>query len=125
MSSNMFGLERIHRISFPKLSKNKYYKKFPCDTLTSNNTTFISDTSLTKIQVHFRIVFSSASTIDLLMCSLEYCFKKSRHHKRCFGWQSAGASFLIRNQMSEHTSGVMPKNDLNRLSLVFWLLDDF
>lgn len=86
----------------------------------------MSDKSFTKIQVHFLMVFSSASRIDFRICSIQYCLKKRRHHKkRCFGCESEGALSFTLSQISEKTYGVTPKNDLSRLSFVLWLREDF
>lgn len=81
-------------------------------------TTSMLDKSSTMIHDHFLIVFSSTSAKAFLVCSIEYCFKKFKPHKRCFGAESAGESFLIFFQMISQTIGVTPKNDLKRLRLV-------
>lgn len=85
----------------------------------------MSDKSLMNIHVHFLIVFSSAFSNALRVCSAGYCFKKFKHHKRCFGWASDGASNLILFQTRKHTRGVTPKNDLKRLWRVFSFSFDF
>lgn len=68
-----------------------------------------------KIHVQFLIVFSSARSIDLRVCSFGYCFRNIRHHNRCFGSELGGASNFIFSQTIEHTFGVTPKNALKFL----------
>lgn len=118
----LFARQQTFRICCPRRSVSKkcfsgvvFYTKLKIVTAS------MLDNISTKIHVHFLIVFSSAPTIERLVCSSVYCLRNISDHKRCFGSPPSGTSSFIFCQIIEQTIGVIPKNDLKRRRATFAL----
>ena len=92
----------------------------------------ISPSTSRTIHTHFRKVFSSVPHQGAMHRCWEYCFKKRRHHSRCFVCISLGSRsfFSSQFQMAATTGRLTPKCATNQscevlvyLFDILWMID--